>query len=196
MRILLVLTLLAAAPFWETKPPEQWTGEELAEILHNSPWVKMSALQTMVGNVPGVRVYLATARPMREAEDEAKRRREKQRPSEIPEDDDYLEFLRENPGKYIVLAVALPDPNALADAKESERMEEECLLRIGRHKYKIAGHFPPTPSDPFLRLIFPRAVGPEDKSLRFELYLPSAPAPYRSVEFSIRDLAYKGSPEM
>jgi hypothetical protein len=196
MRILLALMLLAGAPFWEDKSPEEWTDEELQALLHASPWAKTMSLEKMVGKIPAIRVYLASARPMQDAEDEAKRRMEKLRPSEYPEDDEYRDFLRENPGKYIVLAVALPDPNALTDAKESRKMEEESFLRAGRARHKMEGHFPPTPSDPFLRLIFPRAVGPQDKSLRFELYLPSVPAPYRSVEFYLEDLLYKGRPEM
>jgi len=196
MQALVVLMLLAGAPFWEAKPPRQWTAEEMDAIFHESPWAKMLSLQTAIGNVPPVHVYLATAKPMQEAELEAKRRLGNNRPAEDAADDEYRAFLRESGDKYIVLAVRLPDLNALADSKESRRMEEESFLRVGRKKHKIAGHFPPTPSDPYLRLVFPRAVEEQDKSLSFELYLPSAPAPYRSVEFQLKALYYKGKPEM
>ncbi len=195
MCTLLAILLLAGAPFWETKPPDQWTGDELRAVLAESPWVTAAGLSGAVTNVPGVRVYLASAKPMQDAEQEM-RRRVKSNVAEYAEDDDYRDFLRENPGKYIVLAVALPDPQALADVRESHRMEEECRLRIGRRKHNLAGHFPPTPSDPYLRLIFPRTIDSDTKILRFELYLPSVPAPYRNVEYRLQDLLYKGSPEM
>jgi hypothetical protein len=196
MGALFVLLLMAGVPFWETKPPDQWSDDELQEFFRASPWVKMLDLQTAVGGVQGIPVYLSTARPMRDAEVELKLRLAKKRPPEFEDDDEYEEFLRENPGNYIVVAVKLPDPRVLRDAKEYKRMEEECRLRIGGETYQLAGHFPPTPPDPFLRLVFPRAVKPDTRSLRFELYLPSVPAPYRNADFEIRDLLYKGKPEM
>jgi len=194
--MLLAILLLAGAPFWETKPPDQWTEDELFTVLGDSPWVTTAGLSGALASVPGVRVYLASAKPMQDAEEETRSRQAKRRATEYVEDDDYRDFLRENPGKYIVLAVVLTDPQALADARESARMEEECQLRIGRRKHKLVGHFPPTPSDPYLRLIFPRAIEPDTKTLRFELYLPSVPAPYRNAEFHLPDLLYKGTPEM
>lgn len=196
MRTLLLLLLMAGAPFWETKPPDQWSDDEIQEVLRASPWAKTLTLETAVGNVPGIPVYLATARPVRDAEEELRRRPGKHRPAEFASDDEYAEFLKDNPGKYIVLAVALPDPRVLTDTKEYSRMEKECQLRVGREKFRLVGHFPPTPSDPYLRLIFPRAVKPDARILRFELYLPSVPAPYRSAEFEVERLVFKGQPEM
>ncbi len=195
-RALPLLLALLAGPFWETKSPREWTAEELAQMFHDSPWAQVITVQAPAAIRGGVPVYLATAEPMREAEAEARRRAKKPGTAEEAGDEDYQEFLKENPGKHIVLAVRLPDPMALSDARESSRMEEECILKIGRRKYRMVGHFPPTPRDPWLRLIYPRALEPQDKRLSFELYLPSAPSPYRQAEFSLRDLTYRGKPEL
>jgi hypothetical protein len=200
MCTLVALLLLAGVPFWEAKPPQEWTDEEVEEILTASHWAKTVGQETSIGNVPGVHVYLASAKPMQEAEQEVERRmlrRKPETPGEDEEDEDeYRLFVQENQGKYIILAVRLPDPNALDDAEASRRMEEESYLKVGRKKHKMIGHFPPTPLDPYLRLIFPRAVRPGDKRFLLELYLPSAPLPYRTVEFFVEDLVYKGKPEM
>jgi len=75
-------------------------------------------------------------------------------------------------------------------------MEEESILKVGKKKYQMTGHFPPTPADPYLRLVFPRPIGPNDKSLVFELYLPGVGNTYRTVEFRIKELGYKGTPEL
>ena len=56
-------------------------------------------------------------------------------------------------------------------------------VNIERKEYKILGHFPPTPSDPVLRLIFPRVVRAADKSVIFRLYLAGLNFPEREVEF-------------
>ncbi len=186
---LLVIALLARAPFWETKPPEQWTDDELHELLSDSPW----AQQAVDSTGAGVGVRLATARPVREAERELARR------TAAPEDtqtDEYEEFLRENAGKQIVLAVAFSTASALDDPAEVKRMEERCVLKVGKTRHRMTGHFPPSPGDPYLRLVFPRVITPADKSLVFELYLPGVPNPYRRAEFRIRDLNYRGSTEM
>jgi len=70
------------------------------------------------------------------------------------------------------------------------------VLKVGRKKYKITGQFPPTPMDPYLRLVYPREVGPNDKSLVFELYLPGVGRTYQIVEFRMKELLYRGKPEM
>ena len=69
-------------------------------------------------------------------------------------------------------------------------------MKVGRKKYKITGHFPPTPSDPYLRLVFPRAVAPSDKIVEFDLYLPGAPQPYRIAEYVVKELMYRGKLEL
>lgn len=184
-----LLLAMLAPPFWETKAPQTWTADELNLLLSDSPWAEL------LNPDPAIRVYLASARPMQDAEAEILRRYKDQNPSEEP-DLDYSDFLRDDHGEHLVLAVTYPHTNALADAEETRRMEEECLMRIGKRKYKITGYFPPTPSDPHLRLIFPRVVRPEDKTLIFELYLPGVAHPYRDAQFEIKELIYKGKPEM
>ncbi|MGE5644423.1 MAG: hypothetical protein ACM336_01400 [Acidobacteriota bacterium] len=190
MRVLL-LALLASLPFWESKPAADWSDAELEEFLTESPWAQqaVSAKETS-----GAQVYLASARPVREAE--AERARRNKPAAEDPNADEYAEFLRANEGRVIVLAAALPNAGALANPAELKRMEEECVLRVGRKTYKMTGHFPPSPSDPWLRLVFPRAVTPADKTFRFDLYLPSVPEPYRVAMFRVKELSYRGRLEM
>ncbi|MFN7993153.1 MAG: hypothetical protein U0Q18_06115 [Bryobacteraceae bacterium] len=80
MHVLCALLALLAAPFWETKPPKDWSEEELSMLMHDSPWAQMAE------PAPAVAIYLATARPLRDAEAELGRRRGKQR------NDEYLDF--------------------------------------------------------------------------------------------------------
>jgi hypothetical protein len=184
-----MLVTLAVLHFWEAKPPAQWTDAEVQELLTNSPW----AQSAVDARGAAVAVYLASARPMREAELELVRR---QPPVDDPDAQEYGDFLRENQGKQIVLAVALPDRKALDDPAEVKRIEEECVLKVGGKKYQMTGHFPPSVTDPYLRLVFPRAATAADKNLVFELYVPGVPSPYRRAEFRIQDLTYRGAIEM
>lgn len=187
--------LLAAAPFWEAKAPRDWSDAEVSELLHGSPWAQ-SATSEGILSQPGVPTWLSSALPIEEAEAEALRRllfrKHLERQAEI---DEYHAYLKEQKEKPIVLTVSLPDPLALANAAESRRMEEECFLKVGRKKYKMTGHFPPTPDDPYLRLVFPRTIGPKDKNLEFDLYLPGVTNPYRTVEYQLKEMVFKGKLE-
>jgi hypothetical protein len=69
-------------------------------------------------------------------------------------------------------------------------------MLAGRKTWQLVGHFPPSPSDPVLRLVFPREVQPTDKSVLFRLYLPGISFPEREVEFRTKDLMYHGKLEM
>ena len=69
-------------------------------------------------------------------------------------------------------------------------------MRIGRKKYKMTGHFPPSAGDPYLRLAFPRVATAADKSVTFDLYVPGVSMGARSAEFSIKDMIVKGKLEM
>lgn len=189
---LLCALAAAAAPFWESAPPSAWTEAQLAGLFEDSPWARQ-ALVSRQGLEPPVVVYLASAKPMQDAEDEWMRRRVKNPDRFLF--DEYRDHLREKPEAYLVLAVAAV-PAALSDPKESARMEEECRLRVGRRTYRLAGHFPPTQADPHLRLLFPREVRPGDKRLSFELYLPGVAGPYRTAEFETKTLVYRNRPEM
>jgi len=66
MHLLVLLWALLAAPFWESKPPRQWTDRELIEMLSNSPWARAATAGGIV-RAPGVQTYLASALPMQEA---------------------------------------------------------------------------------------------------------------------------------
>jgi hypothetical protein len=191
MRVAIVaLFFFLAQPFWETKPPERWTAQEIEEIRHDSPWA------LSVGPDPQVLIYLATAAPIEEAEAEARVRTKK--PLDEP-DPDYLDYLRENRDSQMVVAIPYTAKGALASAKvgfakpeEVHRMEEESSMVVGRNTYKMVGHFPPTDADPVLRLVFPRAADTPDKTVVFRLYVPGVEWPDREAEFRIKDLMYHG----
>jgi hypothetical protein len=183
MRSLPIALFLLAQPFWEAKPPEQWSDEEIDVVRHASPWVQT------VGQDPAVLVWLATATPIEEAEGEARLR--VKRPETEP-DPDYAGYVTENREESFVLAIAYPLAASLGSAAEQRRMEEESLMSVGRKSYHILGHFPPTASDPVLRLVFPRVVKPTDKSVVFQLYLAGLSFPEREVEFRVKDLLYHG----
>jgi hypothetical protein len=183
MHLLCAFLAFLAAPFWESKPPAAWTEVQLDQLLHDSPWAEMAE------PAPAVQVYLATAQPVRLAEAELARRRGK------PLNEDYTDYLAHEGANKLIVAISYKNLTALADAEEAQHMEEESIMRTGRQKYKIEGHFPPEPSDPFLRLVYPRAVTPHDKAVIFELYLPGY-GPYHEAEFRVRDLMFKGKLEM
>jgi len=182
MRSLLLLFFLGQ-PFWEVKPPERWTDAEIDTIRHSSPWV-----QTL-DPAPEVLVWLATALPITEAEGQARLRT---KPTEMEPDPDYAGYLAEHESQVVVLAVAYPTLKGLGDAAADRTMEAESLMKVGRKSYHILGYFPPTPSDPVLRLVFPREVKAADKAVEFVLYLSGLPFPERQLQFFIRDLFYHG----
>jgi len=198
--LLTTIFWLLAAPFWES-PPTSWSEEQLIRLLNDSPWAQTATDNGRATQRPGppVVMYLASAAPMRLAEEELIRRRFKQRPDllEAIADarEEYKAYLAENAGKVIVVAIPL-DANALADTAESKRMEAESLLRVGKRKWKATGHFPPTPTDPVLRLIFPREIPENGKEISVEVYLPSIPGPYRNAQFPVKDLMYRGLSEL
>ena len=183
MHLVCAWLALLAAPFWETKAPSDWTDAQIERLLHDSPWAQMA------DPAPAVQVYLATARPLREAEAELARRHGK------PLNEEYVDYVSQEGANKLVVAIAYQDWTALADGEEAHRMEEESIMQVGRQKYKMEGHFPPVPSDPFLRLVYPRVETERDKTIVFELYLPGY-GPNHDVEFRVRDMMYKGKLEM
>ena len=190
MHALLPLLFFLAQPFWEAKPPEQWTDAEIQYLRTDSPWAQRS------GDSPQVVIFLATAAPIEHAEAEL-RLRLRNNPHPLPEPDpDYVEYLRDNRDQNLVLAITYPTLVGTSDASENKRMEEESVMIIGKKSYHMVGHFPPTPSDPVLRVIFPRAVKPSDKTVLFRLYLGGLKFPEREAEFRIKDLTYQGKLEM
>jgi hypothetical protein len=181
-----------AQPFWEAKPPEKWTDAEIASLRNTSPWAQQ------IGQAPNmVTVYFATAAPIEEAERELRLRLKKNPVRPVPElDPDYLDYLREHHDDSIVVGVTYPTLSGLGNSEESKTMEEGCVMAIGRKEYKIIGHFPPTPSDPVLRLIFPRMVKPTDKTVFLRLYLGGLKFPEREAEFRVKDMMYQGKLEL
>jgi len=137
-------------------------------------------------------VYFATAAPIEEAEGELRLRTK----SALREPDpDYLTYLSENRDRHFVLAIQY-DNVALEKAEESRKLEAESVMVIGRKTYKMVGHFPPTPSDPVLRLVFSREVQPTDKKVVFRIYVPGVAFPEREAEFQVKELLYHGKLEM
>ncbi len=190
MHSLWTLFLLLAAPFWEAKPPQQWSNGDLELMFRNSPWAQTALLTSRIGGEAQIFVYLASAKPMQEAEAE---RRSRLKKKSDPVAEEYTTWAADNLGKFIVLAVHVPVSFTFTDESESKRMEKETALRMGRKRYPAAMHFLPSSTDPHLRFVFPRDVPDSAKKLNFEFYVPSITGPYREAEFALKDLVYKGA---
>lgn len=193
---LALLTLLTVTPFWESTDVKDWSEEQLLDFFGNSPWA-LPAQSSSASN--GVLTFLATAKPVQLAELENRRRHTKKIPGTEPTPDpaweEFQEFLARDASKYIVLAVAIPI-GATQDAAEMAHMENDSVLRLGKRKIKMSGYFPPSPSDPYTRLIFPREGADSAKELLFELFIPGTGAPYRQVFYTVKKLSYRGKLEM
>jgi hypothetical protein len=194
----LALLFLFASPFWETKAPADWTDNEVAALLTDSPWA-----QTMIASGKGegapVQIYFATAAPMQQAERERDRRFKRKRNGPAQTDElaeEYRVWMEDNRATQIVIAVAVGNNPGFSNDRETRQMEQESVMRVGRKKFKMTGHFPPSANDPYLRLAFPRQVAPGDKTITFDLYLPGVELPFRSAEFPVKEMMLKGKPEM
>jgi hypothetical protein len=191
-----VALLLAAAPFWEAKPPAEWSNEELTRMVTDSPWGQsVGPMRSFPGAAP-VAVFFASAKPVRMAEEEARKRYQKPGAEGSGADADFREFLEKDDGKSIVIAVQMRDRRVLAEGEEMKRMERESVLRLGRRKYHVMLQFSPGPNDPFLRLVFPREVEPADRRIDLSLYVPGEGAPYREASFSLKDMMFEGKLEL
>jgi hypothetical protein len=195
------LAFLMAAPFWEAKQPTDWTDQELTQLLTDSPWAQVVNSEAVAVPGPGVLLYLATAAPMQAAELEAKRRAELRlkpgaTPPESPLAKEYNDWLAENRATQIVLAIRMESNRAFSDEQEVRRMQDESVMRVGRRKIKMSGHFEPYPGDRYLRLAFPRQGELSDKTLTFDLYLPGVPGPYRTAEFKLKEMLARGKLEL
>ncbi|HWC95203.1 MAG TPA: hypothetical protein VG456_00600 [Candidatus Sulfopaludibacter sp.] len=184
MHAVVALLFFLVQPFWETKPPEKWTDEEVGIVLTASPWIGHTR-----GEAAST-VYFATAGPIQQAEAELRRRSKNE-----PPDPDYVDYLQEHRDEVFVLAIAYAKPVPLS-AVEIRRMDEQTEMKIGKKPYRILGHFAPTPADPVLRLVFPRTVKATDKLVEFKLYVPGLPFPERDVSFYVQDLLFRGTLEM
>lgn len=196
----LALLLLIADPFWQTKPLAEWNDLELSRFLADSPWAQMATPQANALKAPPVPLYLATAAPIAKAVAERNRRialRRAKTAAEDPLGEEYQAWFADNRADYIIVAVRTGNTPAFSDGAEIRRMEQESVMDTGRVKVKVSKYFPPTPTDPALRLAFPRSqVSENDKTVIFQLYLPGVPQPYRSVQFKVREMVVDGKLEM
>src|ERR1017187_6240620 len=178
------LLIAAAAPFWDSKPPADWSIDEVQILLTNSPWAQLvDAGKT--NPAPSVQLYVASAPPMLAAEDRL--RAAKKLKTDDPSWQEYRDYLVDNTGKSIVVAIRTLKPDVFLDNSEIKHMENESYLRIGKRKYRVTGHFPPSSTDPFARLVFPHEVQPGDRNLIFDLYVPGVGSPYRRAEFTLKE---------
>ena len=199
MLLSLLMLFLFADPYWVSKAPPEWTDAQLRALLTNSPWAQ--AVPGPGANSPPVEVFLATAAPIQLAEKENDRRVQARRrpgplPPESPAISEYRLWMEDNRATQIVVAVAIQNNKGFLDEREVRRMEDECVMRVGKKKIKMTGSFPPSGADPYLRLAFPRQVELSDKTLYFDLYLPGVPAPFRSAEFTLKDMVVAGKLEL
>jgi hypothetical protein len=198
LTVFIALLCVLAGPFWSDKPPSEWTDEEIGQLLTNSPWA-----QSVQGaaQIPAVDIYLATAGPVRQAEEESRLRAQKNvtpgpEPAADPAADEYSQWMDENRATQIILAIRVNDPGAYENDKELDRFEKESVMRVGRKKVLMTGYFPPTAADPFLRIAFPRDVGLADRQVRFELYIPGILGPFRGIEFRLDRMMVNGKLEL
>jgi hypothetical protein len=190
---------LFADPYWVSKPPGEWTDAQLTALLTNSPWAQ--AVAGPGANSPVVEVFLATAGPIQLAEKERDRRNQVRRkpgpvPPESPAITEYRLWLEDNRATQIIVAIPIQNNKGFLDEREVRRMEDECVMRVGKRKVKLTGSFPPSEGDPYLRLAFPRQVELSDKTLFFDLYLPGVSSPFRGAEFSLKDMVVAGKLEL
>jgi len=209
MMWLVVALLLLVEPFWQSKPAMEWTDVELAQFLADSPWAQMSAQpgKAQVGKNAGsgqpIQVYLATAGPVVKALAERDRRTELRRPgtakalADDPLSEERAVWFADNREKHIIVAARVGNNDAFSKEAETRRLEQDSAMDAGHGRVKLSAYFPPTSTDPHLYLAFPRdEVSPADKIVSFELYLPGAPGPYRTLQFKVRDLLVDGKLEM
>jgi len=206
---LAVALLLLVDPFWQAKPPMDWTDTELAQILTDSPWAQMAAQpgKAQVGKNAGqgqlIQVYVLTAAPIAKAVAERERRIELRRPGTAkalagdPLSEERSVWLADNRERQMIIAVRVGNNTAFSSAEETRQMEQDSAMDLGRLRVKLSAYFPPTASNPYLYLAFPRQpVTAADKIVTFELYLPGVPGPYRTVTFKVKDMLVDGKVEI
>ncbi len=188
MHLFLLAFLLLQAPFWEAKPPQEWSNREVLAVVQQSPWAaKAVPLHPQIDD-PDVSVYLASAQPCSLAEEEMRRRKQA---GMDPLAQEYRLWKEDNAGKFSVLAIKLPDFSGLTDPGEMRDMEKSFLV-VDKKRVKMTMYFPPSSTDRTLRLVFPRIEGA--KKLSFEIYVPGVRGPDRVVEYDTAKLLYKGEP--
>ena len=194
-----LLAVLTAAPYWESTEVKDWNEEQLIDFFNNSPWAQPAEAVASTGSKDGLSTFLATSVPMQLAELEMRRRRiRKVAGVDVVADpawEEFREFLERDRGKYIVLAVAIP-ANATLEATGMAMMENQSIMKIGKQKVKMSGYFPPSPTDGYTRMIFPRGNAADAKEIVFELYVPGTGMPNRMAIYSRKAMNYRGRLEM
>jgi hypothetical protein len=195
MTAALLLFLAAAQAFWQARPPADWTRTEAQSLLRQSPWAAQAVTESKMA-AAGVPVLLLTALPVRQALQRIDETNMEptlgDREAELPE---WRVLLRDQSPEYIALGVELPDPASADEARESAEMQKQTSLRIGKRRIRPHTVFPAGPRTPWTIFVFPRPVGPAEKVLRFELFIPGPGNPFRAVEFKTAALDYQGRPE-
>lgn len=190
----MLLLWLAAAPFWQEKVPAEWSDIQIAQFLNDSPWAHAAKGAGKVQGAP-VQTYLASSKFVEQAEMEHNRRvalRRKQS-AESPLAEEYRFWYEDNRAGQVILAVRVGTPVAFSEEGEIRRMQEESAMVSGHVKVKMSSYFPPSASDPYVRMAFPRiGIQESEKVLGFELYLPGIPTPFRTVEYVLSDLVAGG----
>jgi hypothetical protein len=199
MKLLAVLSLLTAS-FWDSKAPADWTDNQLIQLFTDSPWAQMVGAPGGKDPLsPPVQIYIATAATMQQGEKEKLRRYARKGNAaavESPMDTEYRLWFEDNMATQIVLAVRINRNKAFDDAAQTKLMENDSIMRVGRKRYKMTANFPPTQHETFLHMAFPRQVQETDKIVTFELYIPGATPPYRTVEFKVKDMIVNGKLEL
>ena len=180
--------LLLAAPFWDAKAPAQWTDIELRQMLVDSPWAQLIPGPTK--SFSPVQAYLATAAPVRQAEEEIARRANRQGVSE------FRLWFDEFSTTQIILAVRVDKLGPYSEGKEIQQLQKDSVMRVGRRRVKMTSYFPPSATDPYVRMAFPREVKLSDKAVGFDLYVPGVPGGFRSVEFKLEPMQIAGKLEL
>lgn len=193
--LLAALTLAFAGPFWEELPPAEWSDVQVAQLLSDSPWAQMAPGPPGRVPFPPVQAFLATAGPVRMAEQERDRRRGVRQQAGDPHADEYRLWLEEFAETQIILAVRVESMEPYYEAEELAKLEES-EMRFGRRKVALTGYFPPADSDPYLRLAFPRVVEASDGKLGFDLYIPGVTGSYRQLEFELDRMVVDGKLEL
>jgi hypothetical protein len=209
MLSLFLVLLLFVDPFWQSRPPVEWTDSELSQFFANSPWAQMvpqtgkSQSEKKAGAGQLLQVYLATSGPIMKAVAERERRIELRRPGTAqalagdPLSEERSVWFADNRERQIIVAVRVGNNPAFSSAQETRRMEQDCAMDLGRLRVKLSAFFPPTRTDPNLYLAFPREpMTDSDKTLSFELYLPGVPGPYRAVTFKVKEMIVGSKLEM
>lgn len=199
----LLLLAQASGPFWNSEP-SSWSHEQVTKMLTESPWARTSddfanRNRPVRSSAPSVAIYVASAKPMQLAEEQALVRFTKAKPGELDQireaQAEYRAYLRENEGKVIIFSISMTQA-AYTESNDTARLEKESFIKSGKNKIKMIGHFPPSSADPHLRLIFPRELDPSDKNLTLGVYLPGTTFPFRQVQFQLSEMTYQGKLEL